>query len=51
MNNTNESPSKISENLNPSGGTRIKHRDRAVSDMKYLEYIRNYGAPPAPLFK
>ena len=28
-----------------------KLRDRAFSDMRYVEYLKNYGIPPAPLHK
>jgi len=53
MDNIIESNSKPTKpNPSPKAQLRsLKHRDRAFSDMKYLEYLRTYGNPPAPLFK
>jgi len=29
----------------------VKLRDRAFSDMRYVEYLKSYGIPPAPIVK
>ena len=35
----------------PMGHKPVKRRDRAVSEMDHNEYVKQFGAPPAPLFK
>ncbi len=52
-----ESENQPTENSNQNKGLEfqpprmVKQRDRAFSDMRYVEYLKSYGIPPAPIVK